>query len=314
MGGIGKALGPLLRRVLAELGPREMTLRAAKLPQVRAALKKAGVGAKIEGVEFTFGKRVVTQKAKAGHRARQAKGKRGSAGYVSSRKFKAPLKEQSKKYGDGIDVSISGRKKPLFISMEELTATNPEFARHVTRIGVRGGGAPGAPGLSGAGLPHLREGIASTTQLPTGLSAGERILKFAGRHPVGSAVGAYFAYDIVGKTAISGASRSLTGEDPFNPERSYSYLVAKQRRLRSIQAERQQQMNELQQLMSQNMARLAIANPKLYNQVMAGRRIPEGAVVIGGQAREDLMEQLAYSMSTGGLQQPGQDPLAAFAQ
>jgi len=54
-----------------------------------------------------------------------------------------------------------------------------------------------------------------------------------------------------------------------------------------------------------NMMAVQRANPHLYAQVMAGRRLPQGAVVLGGQPRQDLMEELASHM--GSLPDP--DPL-----
>jgi len=53
-------------------------------------------------------------------------------------------------------------------------------------------------------------------------------------------------------------------------------------------------------------ARLAAANPHLYNQIVAGRRLPQGAVILGGNPRTDLMEQIALGMASNPqLQQPG---------
>ena len=54
-----------------------------------------------------------------------------------------------------------------------------------------------------------------------------------------------------------------------------------------------------------NMLMVQRASPHLYNQVMAGRRLPQGSVVLGGQPRQDLMEELASSM--GSLPDP--DPV-----
>ena len=54
-----------------------------------------------------------------------------------------------------------------------------------------------------------------------------------------------------------------------------------------------------------NMMAVQKASPHLYNQVMAGRRLPQGSVVLGGQPRQDLMEELATHM--GSLPDP--DPV-----
>lgn len=64
----------------------------------------------------------------------------------------------------------------------------------------------------------------------------------------------------------------------------------------------------LQQSIQENLARVAQNNPALYNQVSAGRRLPRGAVVLGGQPRQDLLMELARAMDSGAFQQP--DPLS----
>ena len=54
-----------------------------------------------------------------------------------------------------------------------------------------------------------------------------------------------------------------------------------------------------------NMMMVQRSDPHLYNQVMAGRRLPQGSVVLGGAPRQDLMEELASYM--GSLPDP--DPV-----
>ena len=51
--------------------------------------------------------------------------------------------------------------------------------------------------------------------------------------------------------------------------------------------------------MSLTAAILASTAPLLYNQILAGRRLPKGASVLGGAPRTDLLEELAYRMSQG---------------
>lgn len=47
-------------------------------------------------------------------------------------------------------------------------------------------------------------------------------------------------------------------------------------------------------------SRLAQSSPDLYTSIMAGRRVPRGSVVLGGQPRDDLMQQLVASMNQRG--------------
>ena len=61
----------------------------------------------------------------------------------------------------------------------------------------------------------------------------------------------------------------------------------------------QVEFEEQQRRMAQASMRLEAIDPHLYNEVMAGRRLPKDAVVFGGQPRTDLMEQLAMGMSQG---------------
>lgn len=56
-----------------------------------------------------------------------------------------------------------------------------------------------------------------------------------------------------------------------------------------------------------NMMAVQKSAPHLYNQVMAGRRLPQGSIVLGGAPRQDLMEELANSM--GNMSQRSNDPL-----
>jgi len=56
--------------------------------------------------------------------------------------------------------------------------------------------------------------------------------------------------------------------------------------------------------MSVSLQRLAGMDPKLYTEVMYGMRLPEGAVVLGGQPRRDLLEELALAMAEGKFTPP----------
>ena len=68
---------------------------------------------------------------------------------------------------------------------------------------------------------------------------------------------------------------------------------------------RKTEFQSLQSSMAQSLARLAAASPQTYNQVMAGRQLPQGAVVLGGAPRVDLMEDLALRMASNPQSIPG---------
>lgn len=209
----------------------------------------------------------------------------------------------------GLLVNIEGRKTPVFVSMKDLKKEVPALQRHFQRSGRRFRTGTDAEDLAFKG----RAGILGT--------AGGKLLDSFRRSPVStvasSALIGSIGYDIAGGPLAGAAQQSLTGENFFRPERGFQVALEQQKAFNQQIAQRKAEVLQLQRLMSQNMARLASASPHLYNQVMAGRQLPEGAVVIGGQPRQDLMEMLAYDMATGGLAQtksPEQQMLAAMAQ
>ena len=67
------------------------------------------------------------------------------------------------------------------------------------------------------------------------------------------------------------------------------------------QISQQMKAERLQTAMAENMTRLAASNPQLYNQLLVGRMLPQGAVVIGGGKKTDFLESVAYQMATGGF-------------
>jgi hypothetical protein len=46
-----------------------------------------------------------------------------------------------------------------------------------------------------------------------------------------------------------------------------------------------------------NIQVIAESNPQLYNEIIAGKRLPRGAVVLGGPPRRDLLEEVATMMA-----------------
>ena len=70
-------------------------------------------------------------------------------------------------------------------------------------------------------------------------------------------------------------------------ERAFQHSLGK---LGAASARKQAQLNE---------SILAHKAPNLYNKILAGRPLPAGAVVIGGEPRRELMQELANAMSAG---------------
>jgi hypothetical protein len=48
-----------------------------------------------------------------------------------------------------------------------------------------------------------------------------------------------------------------------------------------------------------NITMIARTNPQLYNELVAGRRLPRGAIILGGPPRKDLLEEVATMMAGG---------------
>lgn len=66
-----------------------------------------------------------------------------------------------------------------------------------------------------------------------------------------------------------------------------------QEALRSVR-ERSKQLRES---IRRNIQVIAQTNPQLYNELVAGKRLPRGAVVLGGPPRRDLLEEVATMMA-----------------
>jgi hypothetical protein len=107
-------------------------------------------------------------------------------------------------------------------------------------------------------------------------------------------------YDI-GKGGVTAAGQQAGWiEDPqeFNL-RDAKTAYAQTKRLLAQKRKEQYDLHLLRQETAQNAAILASTAPHLYNQILAGRRLPKGATVLGGAPRTDLLEELAYRMTQG---------------
>jgi len=69
-----------------------------------------------------------------------------------------------------------------------------------------------------------------------------------------------------------------------------------------LMAQRDVKMS-MQKAIDNNLSQLQMQAPDLYMRVAAGRLLPQGAVVIGGTPRQDLLQQLGMSMSNGDFNQ-----------
>jgi len=114
------------------------------------------------------------------------------------------------------------------------------------------------------------------------------------------------AYDIVqGETELLGPSKRTQALANMAGQRSAQQYEESARARRMASAMESQRM---QRSIMENLQQVAQNNPALYNQVSAGRKLPRGAVVLGGQQRQDLLTELARAMDSGSFRQ--QDPLS----
>lgn len=102
-------------------------------------------------------------------------------------------------------------------------------------------------------------------------------------------------------------------KDRFGPLLGHDFAADKLQRVLDAQDQisrftraQQRRQQDLEQLVNVNTQMLAQNAPQLFNQIMAGRELPDGATVIGGQPRTDLMREVAMQMSQGGFQQQQQ--------
>lgn len=118
--------------------------------------------------------------------------------------------------------------------------------------------------------------------------------------------GGKMGYDILqGETNLFGPSKrdqALADLAGRGSAQQYEEAARARRMASAMESQR------MQRSIMENLQQVAQNNPALYNQVSAGRKLPRGAVVLGGQQRQDLLTELARAMDSGAFRQ--QDPLS----
>lgn len=146
--------------------------------------------------------------------------------------------------------------------------------------------------------PLLEPGPEQTRDyLPPGLNprlektTGEKIKPFA----VGGGLAA-----LAGLGIGKGIDTYRTNQARLEDERD-TELQRRESVLAGLVAESKAQ--SLDAAIQANLAEVQRQSPFLYNQVAAGRVLPQGAVVLGGRTRQDLLQELGRSMSEGQFSQ-----------
>lgn len=160
------------------------------------------------------------------------------------------------------------------------------------------------------GLGRLKGAPAATLDMSqAALLTGARAKNLPGafkRNPLMmgafTAGGAAFTYDEV-------IEPMATAEAPMSIREAIEF---DRRARRDTEIERIKFAQKRQKSM-ESLARLAALDPQLYNELVAGRRLPQGAMTFGGTPRVDLLEQLASEMAEGNIQ-PTPNPDDELAQ
>lgn len=132
----------------------------------------------------------------------------------------------------------------------------------------------------------------------------------AGRRPVLTALGALpliagaggAAKGFVGGVAEDTGIADLLGStvsERFLPD--YEQVAGRRAAAAGIQAQSQlsSQSRRTERIMAENLARLAQVDPQAYREFAAGRQLPQGARVFGGQPRTDILEEIAMGIQNG---------------
>ena len=98
---------------------------------------------------------------------------------------------------------------------------------------------------------------------------------------------------------VKGAGESLGLREPVEFQRS---LQAQQQMALAERVQRRKK-ERLDRLTQENAANIAVQNPHLFQEILAGRELPRDAVVLGGRPRTDLLKEVARNMAAGNYQQ-----------
>lgn len=130
------------------------------------------------------------------------------------------------------------------------------------------------------------------TALGPGHAIGERIMAMGAIPP---ALG--FGASLVGPP-LEALHQTFTAQDRLDRSEGDEFLSRSMLLGIRMEAERKARQT------AANAQILAQVDPALYTQLLAGRRLPRGAVVIGGRPRTDLLEQVATEMGSGAYDPP----------
>lgn len=202
--------------------------------------------------------------------------------------------------GDGPDIfdaynaSIDEDAPYSFNVKKGHAGVPPEFAEaSAARRAARAATAAEEAATMGPVIPKLERavrGSAAHAAKVSGLMG--KALKFVNSPPAIAAMMLPMGVNIIKN--LTRAARQAHEQDIY-----VNQLLDLEFKERAENRRRAQEQRQRGMLRDENARRLAMYAPHLYNQVMAGRKLPKNAVVIGGTPRTDLLEELASSMADG---------------
>ena len=154
--------------------------------------------------------------------------------------------------------------------------------------------------------------LKSLLKSASGFSGKDDVVKFAKENP-------FATFGLVAPTAAFGASEIAaplaTGfakgagiDDAF--EESEEDRAKREMAAMQAVATDQLQSGRIEEMVQRNMAAIQRMSPHMHNQILAGRILPQGAIVLGGAPRTDLLEEVAFNMGTS----QSSDDFAALLQ
>lgn len=145
--------------------------------------------------------------------------------------------------------------------------------------------------------------------LMSGTGEGKALVKYgrkvrlpAPKKPRGMGGFGAAAAGVVGG-ALLGKYFEQTGKTRDENQERLARLKSQARADALAMMQTQEMKAHMQSSIDENLAKLQAQAPEIYMKFAAGRVLPQGAVVIGGAPRQDLLQQLGMSMANGDFNQ-----------
>lgn len=205
--------------------------------------------------------------------------------------------------GAGENPDVVGRRprgKPYGVSkFSSSISVGDGLAGRVNRpFGAFSEGLDGLPSMGGFGADDLK-GIAGGADEAAGLAG---VASKAGRFGKALVRGGG-ALGLVGLLATAGGDSLVEGLGNLaDPSRRATRAANEREQREQIRAAEQLMMmsqQRTQRLTEEAMILMATKAPHLFNESAAGRRLPRGATVVGGQPQMDILGQIAGRLASG---------------